>query len=322
MSHWNRSKWGWFFAPDKGAGSGGPQETEDETPDNQVEETEEESEESGDADEEESEGESTGTEDAAEDAKEEAKPRELTDEEIAERAAALGFVKPEVKPEPAADAKSLDIDVPDFRTQAYEAVVQAANAKAKGWVDEDGDMTEAGQMAAENYALQLAADHRLQSVESEREKLEIQANRTQYVDANVKFLKENEHFKLDESLAASVGKTMTDILVDSYGPMALKPKTPQDVEVAKRLWSTAYYTALGIEAHNARLKAQEGGDKNDAAPVEKPKGNIGPGSYEGVAKEDREFFEKEYVPRLQAKYGKDYKPTKADIEKFKELINR
>lgn len=318
MSNWNRSKWGWYFAADKGVGSGPPVEPEEE----EVEADEPKPEGEEDTDEEED----SSTEDADDEEDKSTPPepqvRELTDDEIAEKAKALGFVKPEPKEEPKPEAKAAPvIDVPDFRGNAAAAVADHPDAAAKGWVDEDGDLTPLGQSVAENYALKLSSDHSRESAEVERERMEIQANRPQYAEQNVKFLKDK--FGFDEDGAQSIGRTMTDILVDSYGAAALKPKTPEEAETAKRLWSTAYYTALGIETHNARTKAAEGGDKGDGPAPEKPKGAGGSdGVLADLSKEDRDWIEKDYIPRLKASKGADYKPTKDDYKRAKELINR
>ena len=320
MSNWNRSKWGWFFAPDEKAG-GSPSGQEEEPAATEEGAAEEETKEESEGSEEDSEDQGS-EERTEEETPPEPKVRDLTDEEIAERAKALGFVKPEPAKEETPDPKAQGLEVPDFRRQAYEEVANAPNAQSNGWVDEDGDLTDAGQRTAENHALMLAADHRMKAVESEREKLEIQANRGQYAEQNVKFLRET--FEFEEGEAQSIGKTMTDILVDSYGAAALKPKTQEEAEIAKRLFSTAYYTALGIETHNARVKAaKEGPGKGDTPPPEKPSGSRGgEGVLAGLDKADRDWIEKDYIPRLVASKGGDYKPTKADYEKAKELINR
>lgn len=324
MNNWNRSKWGWYFSADKGAGSG------TEAEDSQEQNAGDEAETDQGATDEKAEGEDADADkDDADDKKEgdeEATPadkiRELTDDEIAERAAALGFVKPEEKktePEEKPEAKGLDI--PDFRGKAADAVMADPNAKAKGWVDEDGDLTPLGSSVAENYAMKLSSEDTLRVANEQQEIRDLQASRPQRAETNTKFLQ--EQFGFEEGEAKSVGKTMTDILIDSYGTAAFKGETKEEQELSKRLWSTAFYTALGIEVYNQRKAASEGGDKGDK-PVEKPKGGSGGGDplMKDLSKEDRAWIEGAYTQKMRAVKGPDYKLTKEDIEKAKEIINR
>jgi len=314
--HWSSTlKRGRYFAPDEKGGGSATEEKTEETEEAKVEET---------TDETKTESEETKTEEAEEETKtedevktEEPKVRELTDEEIAEKAKALGFVKPEEKKEEPVIRAGLEVR--DFRSEAADQVAADPNAKTNGWIDDEGDLTPEGQGVAENHALVLAADHRLnQNAEAEMTR-QLVAQKPSLTLSYTDELKQK--LGVDEAIAPEIAKTMTEILVDSYGIAAFdegeRDTDPQVIATkkahAQRLRTTAFYVARGMKAHAEDMARKEGGDAGDK-PGEKPAdGGTGGNLYAGLDAKETAWLKNEWAKERNG--GKA--PTKEQIERLK-----
>jgi hypothetical protein len=311
--NWTHGRSGRYFAPDEKGGGGAATEEKTEEEEAKVEEevkteetkTEETSEE----------------EEPKEEAKEEVKPRDLTDEEIAEKAIALGFVKPEEKKEEKAETKvqSSLVDVPDFREKAAEEVAADPSAKDKGWIDEDGDLTDVGLRVAENHALRLAARHEAQQTQAVEAVRALKANAPEIEERNLTTIK-TTLTALPEDVAKNVAKQMTQVTInmglDAFDtgenetdPVIKEAKKKQ----ATHLHNHAYYSALGVEYEKILLAQAEGGDAGDKAKESVSTGSGGDGIYAGLPKADVEWLKGDWAKTSNG--GKP--PTKEQVEELK-----
>jgi len=290
---------GRLFAPDEKGGAGTVDEADETTAEETTEET---------TDTESTETEDEETEESEEEKQdEEPKVRDLTDDEIAERAKALGFVKPEEKePEAKPEAKASKFDAPNFRAEAYNAVIADPEAKARGWVDEDGDITVEGQQVAENQALLLAAEHVNQRRDSDEFKRQMAIQKPGLVTSYTEGFKKNG---LDDEAAPQVSKDYVDLL-ESYGERAFK-----EDDAGQKLRTSAYYVALGMQKEREIMAAKEGGEGGQdgaKAPITASDKNGG-SLYAGVSKEDQDWLKNEWAKSKNE--GKP--PTRKQIEALK-----
>lgn len=292
---------GRLFAPDeKGGGGTDVDEAEAMTTDEAATEETSETESTQDEDKE--------PEDKAdEEENPEPKPRDLTDDEVRERAAKLGMVVPEEKKEePKPEVKTSRFDAPDFRAKAYEEVLADPNAKTNGWIDDEGDVTVEGQRVAENHALLLAAQHVGQARDSEQFKTQFAAQKPALVTA---YSEEVKKMGVEEASAPEVAKDYVDLL-ESYGERAFK-----EDDNGKHLRTTAYYIALGMQKEREMKAAQEGGNTDADRAKEPAGGGAGDGGslYQGLPKDEVDWLKTEWAKTKNG--GKP--PTREQIKELK-----
>lgn len=217
-----------------------------------------------------------------------AAPKPLTDEEFQAELAKRGLtVAPVAKVtdatqvnEPADPLKS----TPNFRIDARRAVLNHPEAEANGWINEQGEMTEAGIDRAEDYALKLAADWRAEE-DSKRYEAQnrqiLERQKPAYVASHA------EMFKA-EGEAPEVATTLAADMVDAL--MMHGPKAFAESEEAEVLRSSAYIYAQGLARIREQRAAREGGN----APPTKKAQIDGPPPETGVSKESA-AFEKDFI---------------------------
>lgn len=248
-----------------------------------------------------------------------AKPKALTDEEFQAEAQARGFVPKPAEKSQETVASDDPPEIPDFRTQAYDEAY-----RYKSLVEEvDGEivLNSKGVAWAENKALDLATEHRLEKTQAQAAIQTLQASRPRIEEDTVVHIQTVTKGKIDEAQAKEIAKSYTDIVmgygVDAYYDVlnAQAPDSPEKAakfKHAELLRNTAYRVALGMAYEKQLLASAEGGEEGDSAREPVATKTTG-GLYDGLSKRDIEYLQNDWAKQVNG--GKP--PTRAQIEQLK-----
>lgn len=233
---------------------------------------------------------------------------QLSDDEFAAEMARRG-----IKPGPEAEDPPAPVAVqrrPDFRGQAMQKIANDPKALENGWVDDEGDITPAGQAEAENEAMVLSHEW----VEEQR---------------NTRYLTEN---------AATIETDITKEFVDLGEPEDVAKQMAKDKMVALKTYGSkamgnspeahALRRAADVFAHGeqrlrelaARKKAPAADPADDAAPLDATRNrapvNNGGGTNGNVyGKIKANPANKSFLEDWKSNHGRE--PTNKELDEMK-----